>query len=80
MGSSPAWAASNFDPQKFAAISVDAGSGEVLFERKADARRFPASLTKVMTIYLAYDAMAEGDCKLTDKVVMSPHAASLPPS
>lgn len=79
-GSGPAWAASNFDPRKFAAIAVDAASGEVLFERKADARRFPASLTKVMTIYLAYDALAEGDLKLTDKVVMSPHAASRPPS
>jgi len=80
LGPGPAWAASNFDPQKFAAIAVDAGSGEVLFERMADARRFPASLTKVMTIYLAYDAIAKGDLKLTDKVVMSPHAASRPPS
>jgi D-alanyl-D-alanine carboxypeptidase (penicillin-binding protein 5/6) len=73
-------AAPAFSPGKFAAIVVDASSGEVFYSRKAVARRYPASLTKVMTLYLAFDALDRGDLKLTDKVVMSPRAAAQPPS
>ncbi|MBN8529675.1 MAG: D-alanyl-D-alanine carboxypeptidase, partial [Caulobacterales bacterium] len=65
---------------KYAAIVVDAASGEVLFARHADSRRYPASLTKVMTMYLTFEALAEGRVKLDDVLTVSPRAASQPPS
>ena len=66
--------------QRFAAIVMDAETGETLFARHADARRYPASLTKVMTLYLAFDALDAGRIKLDDPVVFSRRAASRPPS
>lgn len=65
---------------RYAAIVIDAGSGEVLFARHADSRRYPASITKVMTLYLVFDALADGRIKLTDRITVSPRAASQPPS
>lgn len=65
---------------KYAAIVVDAASGEVLFARHADSRRYPASITKVMTMYLAFEALSEGRVKLDDVLTVSPRAASQPPS
>lgn len=65
---------------RYAAIVVDAATGEVLFARHADARRYPASITKVMTLYMAFEALAEGRIKLTDEITVSPRAASQPPS
>jgi D-alanyl-D-alanine carboxypeptidase (penicillin-binding protein 5/6) len=73
-------AAPAFKPAKFAALVVDEASGEVLYARKPTARRYPASLTKVMTLYLAFDALDRGDLKLTDQIVISPRAAARPPS
>ena len=52
--------AQSADNARYAAIVVDAESGEVLFARHADSRRYPASITKVMTLYLAFEALAEG--------------------
>jgi D-alanyl-D-alanine carboxypeptidase (penicillin-binding protein 5/6) len=65
---------------RYAAIVVDAESGEVLFARHADSRRYPASITKVMTLYLAFEALAEGKIRPDDVIVVSPRAASQPPS
>ena len=65
---------------KYAAIVVDAESGEVLFARHADSRRYPASLTKIMTLYLTFEALTEGKVKLDDVLTISPRAASQPPS
>lgn len=79
-GAEAAHASPTFDPRKFASIVVDASTGEVLYEREADAPRYPASLTKVMTLYLAFDALDRGDLKLSDEVTISPRAASRPPS
>jgi D-alanyl-D-alanine carboxypeptidase (penicillin-binding protein 5/6) len=69
-----------FDHPKYAAIVVDAGSGEVLYARRADALRYPASITKVMTLYLTFEALATGRLKLDDQIVMSPHAARQSPT
>ena len=69
-----------FSSSKFAAIVVDASNGEVFYARQAAEVRYPASLTKVMTLYLAFDALERGDLKLNDKVVISPRAAARPPS
>lgn len=65
---------------RYAAIVVDAASGEVMFSRFADARRYPASITKVMTLYLAFEALESGKVKLDDNLTVSPRAASQPPS
>ena len=65
---------------RYAAIVVDAESGEVLFARHADSRRYPASITKVMTLYLTFEALTEGKVKLDDVLTISPRAASQPPS
>ena len=65
---------------RYAAIVVDAESGEVLFSRFADQRRFPASITKMMTLYLTFEALTEGKAKLDDVLTVSAHAASQPPS
>ena len=72
--------AQSTDNARYAAIVVDAESGEVLFARHADSRRYPASITKVMTLYLAFEALAEGKVKLDDVLTVSPRAASQPPS
>jgi D-alanyl-D-alanine carboxypeptidase len=65
---------------RYAAIVVDAASGEVLFARRADSPRYPASVTKVMTLYLTFEALAEGRATLDDTITVSPRAASQPPS
>ena len=65
---------------RYASIVVDVESGTVLHARHADARRFPASLTKIMTLYMAFEALERGEVSLDDKLVVSPRAAAQPPS
>jgi D-alanyl-D-alanine carboxypeptidase (penicillin-binding protein 5/6) len=65
---------------KYAAIVMDASSGEVLYERNADAPRYPASITKTMTIYLTFEALAQGRLHLDDQVPFSAHAVAQAPS
>ena len=65
---------------KYASIVVDAKSGEVLYAKRADSLRYPASITKVMTLYLTYEALAAGRITLEDRVVFSPHAAAQSPT
>ena len=65
---------------RYAAIVVDAATGEVLFARHADSRRYPASLTKMMTLYMAFEALEKGTATLDDVITVSPLAASQPPS
>jgi D-alanyl-D-alanine carboxypeptidase len=64
----------------YASIVVDARSGEVLDETNADTRLHPASLTKMMTLYIAFEAIENGEITLDTKVRISSHAASRPPS
>ncbi|MGE6696055.1 D-alanyl-D-alanine carboxypeptidase family protein [Hyphomonas sp. NPDC076900] len=66
--------------EKYAAIVVDADTGEVLHARNQDDPRYPASLTKVMTLYLLFDAIDAGDVSLKDKMTVSRNAAAQPPS
>jgi D-alanyl-D-alanine carboxypeptidase len=65
---------------KYAAILVDAGSREVLYSNGADLIRHPASITKIMTLFLAFDEIDAGRLKLTDRVPISRFAASQKPS
>ncbi|WP_122072655.1 D-alanyl-D-alanine carboxypeptidase family protein [Pseudophaeobacter sp. EL27] len=64
----------------YAAVVVDARTGEVLHSRNADARLHPASLTKMMTLYIAFEAVRNGEISLDQKVRISKNAASEPPS
>nr|WP_036178644.1 serine hydrolase [Palleronia rufa] len=64
----------------YAAMVIDARSGEVLHARNADARLHPASLTKMMTLYIAFDAIRRGEISLDTQVQISRFAASEPPS
>ena len=72
--------AQSSDNARYAAIVVDAQTGEVLFARRADSPRYPASVTKMMTLYLTFEALEAGRVKLDDIVTVSPLAASQPPS
>ncbi|HVI30757.1 D-alanyl-D-alanine carboxypeptidase family protein [Phenylobacterium sp.] len=65
---------------KYAAIVVDAKTGEVLYAKRADAPRYPASITKVMTLYLTFEALAAGKIRLDDPVLISPRAAAQSPT
>ena len=65
---------------KYASIVVDAKTGEVLYEQNADAHRYPASITKVMTLYLTFEALADHRLSYDDRVLISPHAAAQQPS
>ncbi len=64
----------------YAAYVVDARSGKVLHSENANARLHPASLTKMMTLYIAFEAIEHGEIGLDDEVVISRNAASEPPS
>ncbi|WP_374311469.1 D-alanyl-D-alanine carboxypeptidase [Dongia sp.] len=61
-----------------ASIVVDAETGEVLSRSNADAITYPASLTKMMTLYLLFDALDQGTIKLNDRITFSKNAASEP--
>ncbi|PSM19742.1 D-alanyl-D-alanine carboxypeptidase [Nitratireductor sp. StC3] len=65
---------------KYAAIVVDAQDGRVLFARNADSARYPASLTKMMTLYLLFEAMEQGRVSRDTPIPVSAYAASRPPS
>ncbi|MEJ6404454.1 serine hydrolase [Yoonia sp. 2307UL14-13] len=64
----------------YAAMVMDARTGEVLHSRNADTRLHPASLTKMMTLYIAFQAIQRGEITLDTEVTISRHAASEPPS
>lgn len=59
------------------AVLMDAETGKILFEYNADAALPPASVTKVMTLLLVFEAIAEGKIALSDMVSTSEHAASM---
>ncbi|MDX1267461.1 MAG: D-alanyl-D-alanine carboxypeptidase family protein, partial [Oceanisphaera sp.] len=63
---------------RYAAIVLDADSGEVLHASSADAARYPASLTKMMTLYLLFEAMDKGLMRTDTAMPVSAHAASMP--
>lgn len=73
MQTSPAFA-------RYAAIVLDADSGRVLHARNADTRNYPASLTKMMTLYLVFDALESGRLKLDQRLPVSRRAAGMAPS
>ncbi|KIC13891.1 D-alanyl-D-alanine carboxypeptidase family protein [Leisingera sp. ANG-Vp] len=64
----------------YAAMVIDSRTGEVLHSRNADTRLHPASLTKMMTLYIAFEAVRNGEITLDTKVRISRNAAAEPPS
>ncbi len=71
---SPAWAG------KYASIVIDLDTHQVLHSREADEVRYPASLTKVMTLYLVFDALDSGRLKLSERMKVSKAASRQQPS
>ncbi|MGL4091095.1 D-alanyl-D-alanine carboxypeptidase [Agrobacterium cavarae] len=67
------------DP-KYAGIVIDAKTGKVLYGEDPDGLRYPASLTKMMTLYLTFEALSAGRITLDSKVPVSANAAKEPPS
>ncbi|MBL1376694.1 D-alanyl-D-alanine carboxypeptidase [Zobellella iuensis] len=63
---------------RYASIVLDADSGEVLHASNADASRYPASLTKMMTLYMLFEAMDKGLMTLDTAMPVSAHAAAMP--
>ncbi|HVN00277.1 MAG TPA: D-alanyl-D-alanine carboxypeptidase [Caulobacteraceae bacterium] len=68
------------DEPRYAAIVMDAATGEILYQKRADSPRYPASITKIMTMYLAFEALATGRLHETDMITVSPLAASQAPT
>ena len=64
----------------YAAFMIDARSGEVLYAENSDTRLHPASLTKMMTLYIAFEEISRGNISLDSMVTISKHAAAQPPS
>lgn len=65
---------------RFAAIMVDEATGEVLYELRADAIRYPASLTKMMTIYMVFEALENGSLNKDSRITFSRRASNQPAS
>lgn len=59
------------------ALLMEASTGQVIYEKNADEQRSPASITKIMTLILIFDAIDSGKIKMTDEVVTSARAKSM---
>src|SRR5262249_39732816 len=67
-------------PAPQSSIVIDAASGEVLSSSDPTALWRPASLTKLMTLYVTFEELAAGRLKLSDLVAVSAYAAAMPPT
>jgi D-alanyl-D-alanine carboxypeptidase len=73
-------ASAQIGDRRYAAFLQDAMTGEVLLAIDADEPRYPASLTKMMTLYLTFEALRRGTIRETTPLRVSRHAASMEPS
>lgn len=64
----------------FSAFVVDHKTGKPIYEHDVDARRYPASLTKVLTLYIVFEELSSGRLNLNSKIPFSANAAAQPPS
>ena len=76
----PAPAATFTGASNYAALVVDAKTGRTLYEANPDAIRFPASVTKVMTLYLVFEDLDRGRIRLDSQLTMSSRCAAMAPS
>lgn len=63
---------------RYAGIVVDLENGEVLYAENADEPRYPASLTKMMTLYLTFEALEKGELSINQALPVSAQAAAMP--
>lgn len=70
---------SAFAAQYKAALVADMDSGKILYQENATVQNYPASLTKIMTLYLTFDALEHGRLHLDDYLIVSQSAASASP-
>lgn len=68
---------SDVTPNAQSSILIEASTGKVLYEKDADKKLAPASMTKVMTMLLLMEAIDDGKIKMNDKVLISKNAASM---
>lgn len=66
--------------QQYAAVVMDARTGQIIHARNADTKLHPASLTKMMTLYIVFDEIRRGRLSLDQRVTISRKAAAEPPS
>ncbi len=74
------WSTAGSARGKFAAITVDARTGEILFSKDMDGTRHPASLTKMMTLYVVFQELKAGRITLQTPLQVSRRAARMAPS
>lgn len=67
----------DYAPNSKSAILIDAATNTVLFEKNADEKLAPASMTKIMSMLLIMEAIDRGDISLSDEVTISENAASM---
>lgn len=71
---------SAFANPKYAGIVIDAKTGKTLYAENADKHRYPASLTKMMTLYMVFEALDQRKVKLSTRIKFSANAAKEPPT
>ncbi len=74
------WASPAMANSKYAAIVINADTGEILFDKYSTKKRYPASLTKMMTLYLLFEELEAGRLTLQTPMKVSAFAAGQPPS
>ena len=73
----PIYGEDSLDIKAESAILIDYHTGEILYEKNANAKLAPASISKIMTLLIGMEALESGKIKLTDNVKISKHAASM---
>ena len=69
--------ADDLDIQSPSAILMEATTGQIIYEKNSDEQVHPASITKIMTLLLIFDALKSGKISLEEEVTVSEHAASM---
>jgi len=72
--------ARNVYSNKYASIIIEQSTGKIIYSRGASLARYPASLTKIMTLYLLFEDLKKGKVKLSTKLKVSARAVRQPPS
>lgn len=67
-------------PERYASVVIDMSSGKELYGYSENATRYPASLTKMMTLYLVFEALGDGRIQKSTQIPISANAAGQPPS
>src|SRR6185503_7043619 len=68
------------DPAKDAALIIDGATGKILYSRNETAERHPASLTKMMTLYMLFEALKAGKVTMETPLAVSAHAVAQKPT